>query len=57
MYGEDYERSVEAVARRELRRFLDLNVSLEALLEEVTRRADDAAGTQGAGALSGGPDH
>lgn len=46
MYGEDYERSVEEIARRELRRFLDLNVSLEALLEEVTRRADDAAGAQ-----------
>lgn len=46
MYGEDYDRSVEALARRELRRFMDLNVSLEALLEEVTRRADDATGAQ-----------
>jgi DNA-binding FadR family transcriptional regulator len=42
MYGDDYDRSVETVARRELRRSLGPQVSLDGLLEEVIRRVDDA---------------
>jgi GntR family transcriptional repressor for pyruvate dehydrogenase complex len=42
MYGEDYDRSVESVARRELHRFLGPQVSLEGLLSEVMRRLEAA---------------
>jgi GntR family transcriptional repressor for pyruvate dehydrogenase complex len=42
MYGEDYDRSVETVARRELHRSLGPQISLDSLLEEVMRRVDDA---------------
>jgi DNA-binding FadR family transcriptional regulator len=42
LYGSDYDRSVESVARRELQRFLGPHISLEGLLEDVTRRLDAA---------------
>jgi len=35
MYGEDYDRSVEDVARRELRRFLGPDMSLDQLVDEA----------------------
>lgn len=38
MYGEDYERSVESVARRQLQTFDGSAVSLDKLLDEVSRR-------------------
>jgi DNA-binding FadR family transcriptional regulator len=40
LFGTDYDRSVESVARRELERFLGPHMSLEGLLEDVTRRVD-----------------
>jgi DNA-binding FadR family transcriptional regulator len=42
-FGSDYDRSVETVARRELARFLGPQVSLEGLLEDVTRRVEAAS--------------
>jgi DNA-binding FadR family transcriptional regulator len=42
MYGEDYDRSVETVARRELQRSLGTQISLDVLLDEVMRRVEDA---------------
>jgi GntR family transcriptional regulator, transcriptional repressor for pyruvate dehydrogenase complex len=42
LYGGDYDRSVESVARRELERALGPSASLDALLDEVTRRVDAA---------------
>jgi DNA-binding FadR family transcriptional regulator len=44
LYGNDYDRSVESVARRELERFLGPNASLDGLLDEVARRVDAATG-------------
>lgn len=43
MYGEDYDRSVETIARRELHRSLGPQVSLDGLLDEVLRRVEDAS--------------
>jgi GntR family transcriptional repressor for pyruvate dehydrogenase complex len=43
MYGEDYDRSVETVARRELHRTLGPQISLDSLLDEVIRRVADAS--------------
>lgn len=48
-YGEDYDRSVEEVARRELQRFLGPHASLYGLLNEITRRVDEAADLLGTG--------
>jgi DNA-binding FadR family transcriptional regulator len=42
LYGSDYDRSVESVARRELERVAGLRVSLDGLLDEVTRRVEAA---------------
>lgn len=38
LYGSDYDRSIESVARRELERLVAPHASLDALLEDVTRR-------------------
>ncbi len=42
LYGDDYDRSVEHVARREFQRFLRGPMTLEGLLDEVVRRFDAA---------------
>lgn len=41
LYGEDYDRSVDALATRELRRHLGSATSIESILEEVSRRHED----------------
>ncbi len=44
LHGADYERGVETVARRELRRLPGSRVSLDELLDDVTRRVEAITG-------------
>jgi hypothetical protein len=43
MYGEDYDRGVDDLARRELRRFLGPEMSLDRLVNEAVGQFRDAA--------------
>jgi hypothetical protein len=50
MYGEDYDRSVDDLARRELRRFLGPDMSLDRLVDDAVGHFRDAAAGQRASA-------
>jgi GntR family transcriptional repressor for pyruvate dehydrogenase complex len=54
MYGEDYDRSVENLARRELRRFLGPDMSLDRLVDEAVGGLSNADAAPGDEALASG---